>query len=210
MISSTRRALNDVGLLFLRSTCAIRDSSSIPVLEQNYVLTDMDSGESMTMYMELPCPDRKGQPPDKAVLAALTSGLNYVIRDLLLLPRGMDELGKDPGELDSIDDREWRAKDLFGKAKAMFPGEVVLDTTEKLTNEVHGLLEAIAASPVAPQDAEKLWVSSASKWVERETGRGHEFKSLRDIPRAFAEQIVARYRAEYSAWRRNAAGKEAA
>lgn len=62
------------------------------------------AGEAREITSETPIIPEKGRPWDKALAAAKTYDLSYMLRSLLLLPRGEDEASAD---VDSRDDRGW-------------------------------------------------------------------------------------------------------
>jgi hypothetical protein len=62
------------------------------------------AGESREITSETPIMPEKGRPWDKALAAAKTYDLSYMLRSLLLLPRGEDEASAD---VDNRDDRGW-------------------------------------------------------------------------------------------------------
>ena len=83
MITECRRALHKAGLLFCRQNWFMSETGTV---KSEYLLSHPDSGEEMLMKNEMVVPPNQKQT-DKAVLAALTTGMNYTLRDLLLIPR---------------------------------------------------------------------------------------------------------------------------
>tara|TARA_R100001510_G_scaffold32925_1_gene29401 strand:- start:4935 stop:5633 length:699 start_codon:yes stop_codon:yes gene_type:complete len=86
MIISCRKALHKSGLSFARTNWEMRNSEIGLTVFSKYVLTHAESGEQIEMVNEMIVPPNQKQL-DKAVLAALTTGLNYTLRDMLMIPR---------------------------------------------------------------------------------------------------------------------------
>jgi hypothetical protein len=87
MITECRRALHKAGLLFCRKSWLMTEGNTVM---SEYLLTHPESGEEMQVKNEMVVPPNQKQL-DKAVLAALTTGMNYTLRDLLLIPRCENE-----------------------------------------------------------------------------------------------------------------------
>ena len=86
MITQCRKALHKSGLAFARLRWEMKGNElGISVISQ-YSLTHAESGETLEMMNEMIVPPNQKQL-DKAVLAALTTGLNYTLRDMLMIPR---------------------------------------------------------------------------------------------------------------------------
>lgn len=86
MITQCRRALHGSGLIFSRTHWDMKSTDFGITVVSKYLLSHPESGESMDLVNEMIVPPNQKQL-DKAVLAALTTGLNYSLRDLLLIPR---------------------------------------------------------------------------------------------------------------------------
>lgn len=87
MITDCRVALHKQGLLVTRNGWRIiNEPDATPVVEAVYVLAHKD-GHSVVCATQYPILAKKGMPEDKALNASLTTGLNYFLRDLLLVPR---------------------------------------------------------------------------------------------------------------------------
>ena len=91
MIGQCRKALLAHGLAFARTHWDIKDD----MVHSHFILVHAESGESLEFGNLMQVVPSKN--PDKSILAALTTVLNYTLRDLLLIPR-VDE--KQP-EIDS-------------------------------------------------------------------------------------------------------------
>lgn len=61
----------------------------VSILVSRYRLAH-ESGEFLDSVLEWPIVPEKGRPSDKATASALTTQLAYYLRDLLLMPRGLD------------------------------------------------------------------------------------------------------------------------
>ncbi len=81
MISQCRKALIDSGLCLARTNWSLAESK----VHSHFCLTHAESGEHLEFGNEMLVVSSKN--PDKSVLAALTTSLNYALRDLLLIPR---------------------------------------------------------------------------------------------------------------------------
>ncbi len=127
MIGKTRQAMLELGLVLYRESAEIVEVAGIQVLRQDYLLVDTETDQNVGFRQDLPCPARKGMPEDKAAMAALTSGLNYAIRDLLMVSRGREDQieaindnGYDPSKLDKA----------VSAAQEIFAADVVADTRD--------------------------------------------------------------------------------
>lgn len=100
IIDECRAALASAGLALLASGWGLRlEANDVPCIVVDYLLVH-ESGESMAMTTCMPAIEGKGRPIDKAACAALTTGLAYTLRALLLLPRD-----DDAAAIDARDDR---------------------------------------------------------------------------------------------------------
>jgi len=86
MVVATRGPLRRAGLVVMPT--AHRVEGEVLVTEWLLVHT---SGESMPLRYDMPIVPGKGRPMDKAASASASQALNYLLRDLLLLPRGEAE-----------------------------------------------------------------------------------------------------------------------
>ena len=104
MIDSCRGILHDCGLvleptevLHTIHECTRVVGDSLETVQQMIVgcgfrATEIISGENREYVIEVPVSDRKGTPYDKASLASQTTALNYLLRNLLLVPRVDEEV----------------------------------------------------------------------------------------------------------------------
>jgi len=206
MIGKTRQAMLELGLVLYRESAEIVEVAGIPVLRQDYLLVDTETDQNVGFRQDLPCPARKGMPEDKAAMAALTSGLNYAIRDLLMVSRGREDQieaindnGYDPSKLDKA----------VSAAQEIFAADVVADTRDVISPEDLGRLRKILESGVAGGGAEQRWLKAAAAWVKSNMMIDREYTDLAEIPAACAAKIITRYKPDYIAWV-NAQSKEAA
>ena len=100
MITASREVLHKNGLIVTRNGWRLlghgdEDSWSTPVVEAVYILAHRD-GHSVVCATQYPVCEGKGRPADKALNAALTTGLSYFLRDLLLIPRCDVEVDQRP------------------------------------------------------------------------------------------------------------------
>ena len=201
MISKTRSAMLDVGLVFARKSGVIEDVGGCLILRGEFVVIDTDYGEAFTFSLDLPCPPRKGMPEDKAAMAALTSSVNYALRDLLMVSRGREDQIEASDE--SRNPREVQV-DVIAESLNM---EVAADTRTSGTNLDR--LKKLAASPVTPDNAEQMWIDAANQWIKKNIddygGKGRTVTSLDGIPDQFAEIVIEKYREDYLAYMRKEA-----
>ena len=113
IIEEAREALSASGLAFVRVSSEVTWEEAVTVesakgkrtqrtgsVVAHYSLIHGESGESLACSAVTPCVAESGRPEDKAVAAALTYSLGYMLRDLLLLPRVEEE------QVDQRDDRD--------------------------------------------------------------------------------------------------------
>lgn len=210
MIAKTRAAMLELGLVLYRESAEIVHIGGVPVLRQDYLLIDTETDQSVGFRQDLPCPERKGTPADKAALASMTTGLNYAIRDLLMVSRGRED------QVDAFNDKDFdpHAKNnakldaAVASAKEIFaPAEKVIDTREVVSAEDLGRLRKILESGVAGNGAEQRWLTSAAAYVKSSTGVERTYTSLEEIPAVCAAKIIERYKPDYIEWAKR---KEAA
>lgn len=108
MVKAARAALNAGGLAVCRHSFDIRiigeGEGAIMLVDSQYLVT-CRSGEGVLMSSTTPVVPERGRPWDKALAGALTIGLSYFLRDLLLIPR--EEEDSHP---DRRDDRGYEPK----------------------------------------------------------------------------------------------------
>ena len=102
MITDCRVALHNQDLLVTRNGWRIiREPDCTPTVEAVYVLGHKD-GHSVVCATQYPIVIKGGaMPEDKALNASLTTGLNYFLRDLLLVPRVEVEVCSRPDSVTS-------------------------------------------------------------------------------------------------------------
>jgi hypothetical protein len=211
MISKTRAVMLDLGLVFYRDDASLADVAGVLTLRQRFCLINADTGESHTFNMDLPAPPRKGMPEDKAVMAALTSGLNYAIRDLLMVSRGredqieaINDVGFDP-EKRPAPSQERGPKQGFvqGSRFNHYHAEQVEDQKSPLTDfELRILKEFIPAIHERGEGCISLWMNSASKWwAQRNNGEERSFNSVDELPPEFARAVIRHFQPEISKWK---------
>ena len=127
-------------------------------------LLSHSSGETLALSYDMPIVPGKGRPLDKAYSASASQALNYLLRDLLLMPRGERE------SIDSRDDRshgaepERRAPQAQAK-RAPSPGEAIAAMVrehDKPPNAEIG--QAMVAFIGAHGEANRLSVEDAWLW----------------------------------------------
>lgn len=95
ILREARKVLNSHGLVARRGSWTIAEEER-PKMEfviiMDFILAHPESGGMITDKFPFPAVIMKGAPLDKAVAKALTSGLAYWLRDLLLIPRVDEEM----------------------------------------------------------------------------------------------------------------------
>ena len=104
MISACRDALHANGLVVSRTSWRFdAGTGEFGMLISAFVLSFVDTNESVSAESCWFVVPEKGRPIDKALAGALTSSLNYYLRDLLLVPREEETM-------DSRDDTKYEPK----------------------------------------------------------------------------------------------------
>ncbi len=109
MIREARAALHGAGLALSPTRAEVITSDALvalgvpALLRAEWVLVHGDTGETMQLAFDWPIVPEKGRPVDKALASARTTGLGYMLRDLLLAPR-----------VDREDDMDWSGRDRLG------------------------------------------------------------------------------------------------
>lgn len=86
IIAEARDALNENGLAFSATGSTLHKQEGALTLSVDYVLAHA-SGQHACFHGCVPVIPDKGRPEDKAVFAAMTEGLAYQLRGLLLIER---------------------------------------------------------------------------------------------------------------------------
>ena len=104
MISACRSALHYAGLVVTRTRWTIDPAvTEFGCLNSRFHVSHPASGGEITDEVMWPIVPEKGRPYDKAVAGALTTSLNYFLRDLLQVPREEETM-------DNRDDRQWEPR----------------------------------------------------------------------------------------------------
>ncbi len=90
IITEARRALHAAGLTVYRREWSMMVAGETPYVLATFVLAC--GSEEQLSTCPFPVVEGKGKPLDKALATALTSGLAYWLRDLLLIPRCGEEM----------------------------------------------------------------------------------------------------------------------
>ena len=184
MITQCRKALHKSGLAFARLRWEMKGNEfGISVISQ-YSLTHAESGETLEMMNEMIVPPNQKQL-DKAVLAALTTGLNYTLRDMLMIPR----CENDQPEVDSMPAPKPLPKPAPKPAPKPQPAPV-----SKPVGTDKGLTSALAlvfGMKESPADYEAALLGHASKKYDR------QFKSADDLPQEYIKQVLDAHKVTY-------------
>ena len=176
MITQCRKALHKSGLAFARLRWEMKGNEfGISVISQ-YSLTHAESGETLEMVNEMIVPPNQKQL-DKAVLAALTTGLNYTLRDMLMIPRCENE----QPEVDSM------------PAPKPAPKPQAAPVSKPVVNN-KGLLSALALVFGMKDNAaeyELALLGHAAKKYKK------EFKSADELPNEYIKQVLDAHKVTY-------------
>ena len=179
MIIACRKALHKAGLAFSRTCWDMKGTDFGLTVVSKYVLTHAESGENLEMVNEMIVPPNQKQL-DKAVLAALTTGLNYTLRDMLMIPR----CENDQPEVDSMPAQKPQPKAAAPKPKP---------ATEPASMD-EGLLAGLAMVFGMKDNAaeyELALLGHAAKKYER------EFKNADELPNEYIKQVLDAHNVKY-------------
>ena len=84
VLIGAREALDDAGLVLMQTGWRYKSDEVVVV---TYELRHAESGEVAAFETEVPAVVGQGRPADKALFGALTEGLAYFARGVLLIPR---------------------------------------------------------------------------------------------------------------------------
>jgi hypothetical protein len=146
MIRECRAALHEAGLALVPVSETMRPAPDLAsfgaaaVLCASWELFHGASGESTPMAFEWPVVPEKGRPLDKALASARTTGLGYLLRDLLLAPR-----------VDHEDDMDWSGRDRP-------------DAGNQATGK--GIKPLAVPKGAPPPQGVSMAVLAAAKWLE--------------------------------------------
>ena len=167
MIAECRRALHASGLLFCRTHWDLKQSmEGVMTMVSSYLLSHPESGEDLKMVSEMVVPPNQKQL-DKAVLAALTTSLNYMLRDLLLIPRA------DEPEVDNLPEPAASPKPK--------PSHKPVESDSKVLQASLNLVFGMKPDPI---DYEKALLRHANSKY------GKEFKSAAELPDEYVKQVI--------------------
>ena len=180
MITSCRRALHKSGLSFARTNWELKSSEIGVTVFSKYVLTHAESGEQIEMVNEMIVPPNQKQL-DKAVLAALTTGLNYTLRDMLMIPR----CENDQPEVDSMPTTKAAPKAALKAAPKAAP------KAEATDRGLVGALAMVFGMKDNAAEYEAALLGHAAKKYAR------EFKSAGELPNEYIKQVLDAHNVKY-------------
>ena len=114
IIEHGRAALIKAGVTFYRHSFEIIGGADAPVV-RSFFHVSVPTDERLETRNDVPIVTHTGQTPDKAEFAALTTGLAYALRDLLLIVR--------PGATDDISGRDDTKTTTSPPRTAKSPGQ---------------------------------------------------------------------------------------
>ncbi|MAN60584.1 MAG: hypothetical protein CMI60_01425 [Parvibaculum sp.] len=170
MISECRRALHKAGLVFSRTAWEMKTTDFGVTVVSKYVLNHPESGEQICMSSEMVVPPAQKQL-DKATLAALTTSLNYMLRDMLLIPRA------DEPEVDNMPEPVSAPKPTAKKKPAP-----KVDSSG--SNALQAALALVIGGKANPTDYEAALFRHASAQYDR------EFRSVEQLPDEYVKRVV--------------------
>jgi hypothetical protein len=153
MVVATRGPLRRAGLVVLPT--AHRVDGEVLVTEW---LLAHSSGESMPLRYDMPIVPGKGRPMDKAASASASQALNYLLRDLLLLPRGEAE------DIDGRDDTNYTHKSAARRSAE----SDALNDAGLMRDEFDRYCEAHGRARLAEMPDDEA--AKACKWLRGEGG----------------------------------------
>jgi hypothetical protein len=171
MITQCRRALHGAGLIFSRTHWDMKSTDFGVTVVSKYLLSHPESGESMDLMNEMIVPPNQKQL-DKAVLAALTTGLNYSLRDLLLIPRA------DEPEVDNLPEPQAKAAPAKASSMKQAPKDAEQDRA------LAAALNLVIGMKDNPDHYEQTLLSHAAKKYNR------EFSSIAQLPDDYVKRVV--------------------
>tara|TARA_R100000664_G_scaffold11711_1_gene18952 strand:+ start:19527 stop:20321 length:795 start_codon:yes stop_codon:yes gene_type:complete len=131
MVTMGRAALNQNNLvLFAKSSTWIESDAGQSLMKQEFELAHATSGETMKLESEVPVCPGKGRPEDKSSFSSRTTGLSYLYRDLLQIPR------VDEDEVDKRDDRSYEPKKTASKPRQTRPKVTTKEPSNSKGDEV--------------------------------------------------------------------------
>lgn len=173
MIGQCRRALLDNRLVFTRKRWGLQDSK----VTSEFVLAHPDSGGAMEFSNEMIVV--AGKNPDKTVLAALTTVMNYTLRDLLMVPR----LDSQP-EIDSMPQAERAAPAPKPKPSASLMKSVAKPKLpEAAPDWMVKAFDWVLADKPDPKEYKTRLLSAA------EGKYGCEFTSIESLPEEYLMKV---------------------
>jgi len=215
MLEHTREVFNDLDLLIIRMSSELNMADGITYLAQRFACIDCENGQQIETRFELPFVERRGSAADKAVLAASTTSLTYAIRDFLMLPRTgdrvIDSAQIDDSSMSTPDERggnstpnrsrSHRTEQAKDGNQQYHAG--IQDPSAPLSDfELRVLGEFIPGFHEKGRACIDMWMSSASKWCEKQGMEKKEFHSLDELPPEFARAVIAHFQPEVDEWRR--------
>lgn len=182
MITQCRRALHGAGLVFSRTHWDMKSNDFGVTVISKYLLSHPETGQSMDLMNEMIVPPNQKQL-DKAVLAALTTGLNYSLRDLLLIPRA------DEPEVDNLPEPQARpvAKPAAKAEPKAKQGDIPCG--DKVLQAALNLVFGMKPDPV---DYEKALLRHAADKY------GREFRSSDTLPDEYVKRVVEAHNVKIS------------
>lgn len=192
MISACRDALHANGLVVSRTSWRFdAGTGEFGMLISTFVLSFVDTNESVSAESCWFVVPEKGRPIDKALAGALTSSLNYYLRDLLLVPREEETM-------DSRDDTKYEPKARNQSERHISRPDSFVTAPQPAKSGIERLRERVAdAEPVqaapapraaapapraaAPKQDDGEWHTMILKYVDQKTKKdGGAYLAVKD------------------------------
>ena len=152
MITRSREVLLEQGIVLTAGNVELipfRDDALIVRQTMNLMFAaDLNADKQLSaITRDWPAVAQKGRPIDKAVAGALTAGLSYMLRDLLLVPRGDEPgTGMDDPARDKVTQKP-APKARPKKAKAKASQELQHTGPHSTPSGVQGMVSTLIGEP---------------------------------------------------------------
>jgi len=176
MISSCRKTMLENNLVFSRTHWDLQDGK----VYSHFTIFHTESGEYLEFGNQMLVVG--GKNPDKSVLAALTTAMNYALRDILLIPRV--EAGQP--EIDN------RSHDAILDAPPKPPKPPKPSKWEKSPAWMSMAFGAVLGQKDDPDDFVKRLLGAAESKYES------KFKSVEDLPEEYLSRVFEHHGWEVS------------
>jgi len=175
MITKCRQTLLGNGLVFSRTNWELVDDKVC----SEFLIVHAESGQQIRFSNQMVFVG--GKNPDKAVLAALTTSMNYMLRDLLLIPRveagqpEVDNRKSDALTSSSASVRQSKSPDILSGA--------VKEKPKKAPDWMSKSFSVILGQKDDPKDFTSRLINAAA------TKYGMTFETIDDLPEEYLSRV---------------------